>query len=298
MNKNIKYILIATLLIIESCNSNYDKLVKSMAPKNESTFAKNILEDLRKNDFIKIKPFLNAQLLTDDVDSKLLETAKYFPNGKLINIKIIGYNSFNSPNDHQALLTYEYQFSDGWVVASLALESENNSFVINRININRFKKSLEEINALTFKDKPIKYYIFILFGILILLFVIVTFIVCIKTKYLSKKWLWLIFILISIFGITLNWTTGNIGFKLIQFSILGVSLTASSPNSPWFLGLSLPVGAIVFWIKRKSLVSNPVKGIVNEDLEVLENGTWKCPKCNEENKNNVHKCSNCGYTLL
>ena len=85
--------------------------------------------------------------------------------------------------------------------------------------------------------------------ILIPVFIIVTLIFAVRYK-LTQKWLWIIGILIGFMKITINWTTGQVGFRLIGISILGADFFKFGNIAPWILSFSLPFVAILFWIKR------------------------------------------------
>ena len=65
--------------------------------------------------------------------------------------------------------------------------------------------------------------------------------------------LWIIFILFGLGPLSLNWTTDQIGFSLLSFLLFSGSAMASSIYSPWIISVSLPVGAVLFWIFRNKL---------------------------------------------
>ena len=294
--KKLNFIFIIIFLVINGCN--YNRILEHIIPKEESDFAKNILSNLKAHNYTEVKRNLNPQILTDDVDSNLVKASKLFPTGNILSIKPIGYRNFISGRDYQATLSFEYQCTNGWAVASITLSKNNNSFLINWIKINQFKKSQEEINAFSFSHKSFGHYLFLLFAILIILFEAITIITLIKTKVASKKWLWFIFVLFGFCGITLNWTSGEIGFQLLTLRILSVGIISSSPYSPWFLSISFPIGAIIFWFKRKSLSINFSEQNKIKNNETTIDESWECPKCKEKNPNNIYKCSKCGYTVI
>jgi hypothetical protein len=81
-------------------------------------------------------------------------------------------------------------------------------------------------------------------------FIVVSTIVCIRTPIPRRKWLWIIFILVGFGQFELNWTTGDARLKL-GIQLLGAAATWLGPYAPMILSVSLPVGAAVFWMRRK-----------------------------------------------
>jgi len=51
---------------------------------------------------------------------------------------------------------------------------------------------------------------------------------------------------------SLNWTTGNIDFQPISVLLLGAAYWRTSLFAPVILSVSLPLGAVIFMLKRKS----------------------------------------------
>jgi hypothetical protein len=119
-------------------------------------------------------------------------------------------------------------------------------------HVNPIPKSLQELNAFTFDNKSIVHYSIFGFTIIIPLFIIFSLIQCIRTK-IKRKWLWLLFILIGIGQITLNWTDGNVGFNPLSIQLLGAGVLKASMFAPWTFTVSIPLGAIWFTIKRSNI---------------------------------------------
>jgi hypothetical protein len=249
-------LLIFSLILFTGCS--YEKMLDKLEPKEESAFAKTYLEKLRQRNIAGIKEHLSSELLTPDADSKLTEVANYFPEGEPVAIKLIGANVFKSSSAWQANLTYQYQFKSEWAVANIVLSRENGILIVKGIHVNRLAQSLEEANAFTLSNKSTIHYLFLFCAVAIPLFILYSLILCIRTPIEKRKWLWVIFILLGFVGISLNWTTGQVSVNLIQFQLLGAAALAASPYAPWIITMSVPLGAIIFLFKRKSLMKREV----------------------------------------
>lgn len=89
-------------------------------------------------------------------------------------------------------------------------------------------------------------------AILVPLFTLYALILCIRTKIEKKKWLWVIFVLAGIASFSVDWTTGQWRIVPLSFQLLGAGASAP-PYGPWVISVSLPLGAIIFLLKRKRL---------------------------------------------
>jgi phosphoglycerol transferase MdoB-like AlkP superfamily enzyme len=105
------------------------------------------------------------------------------------------------------------------------------------------------LNAFTFNGKTILHFAFLILAISAAIFTFVTTIVCWRTTIPRRKWLWRFFVLFGCGSLTLNWTTGA-----IQYQVLQIVLFAAGFMKPFYgplaLQISLPIGAIIFWVQR------------------------------------------------
>jgi hypothetical protein len=123
------------------------------------------------------------------------------------------------------------------------------------MHLQRIPDSLQHINAFTFAGKGALHYLILGAALLTTLFTIASFVACVRTPGIRRKWLWAIFTAVGVTGVTLNWTTGTIGFQPVSIHLFGAAASATSPYSPWFVTASFPLGAVLFLVKRARLRS-------------------------------------------
>jgi hypothetical protein len=85
--------------------------------------------------------------------------------------------------------------------------------------------------------------------------VIVTFwalIASFRTPPLRRRWLWRVFILIGICSVAYDWRTDVISVAPLAVNLFGADFTRTA-ISPWVVQWSLPLGAILFLLRRKRL---------------------------------------------
>lgn len=102
---------------------------------------------------------------------------------------------------------------------------------------------------------------FIVFGLLIgvPIFMIVSVIACWRNPAMTRKPLWMFFILIGLWGFKFNWANGAVqnellsysgdvvSFNWLQLHLLGTSFFKAGPFAPWILTIGMPLGAICYW---------------------------------------------------
>jgi asparagine N-glycosylation enzyme membrane subunit Stt3 len=72
-----------------------------------------------------------------------------------------------------------------------------------------------------------------------------------------RKWLWILFILFGFGKLSINWTTGQWGVMVLAAQLFSAS-AAAAYFGPWIVSVSLPVGAVLFLIKRRRLEESTV----------------------------------------
>jgi len=137
---------------------------------------------------------------------------------------------------------------------------------LQNISINKFDVSPSEATKFTLKGKGVKHYSVLALAFIVPLFIIFMLVKCIRTKGLRRKWLWIIFILVGVYGITFNWYNGDLAttffgrsanggvtFEFISLNLLGVSISKTGPLAPWLFEIGFPLGAVLFWFKSRKM---------------------------------------------
>ena len=240
------------LMLLSSCS--YQNMADKLVPKEESKWAEDYIFKLREGDFEYIESHLSEELKAQVSIEILQNLVGYFRTGELISTKIIGSQVHVLNGEWQGNFTFELEYTDGWNLANTAFKKVNGNHVVVGINVYQTEASQEELNAFTFSDKSLAHYLILAFSLITLIFILVTAVVCFRTPIKKRKWLWVIFTLLGVGSIHLNWTTGEIGTQLFSFNLLGVGVVSTSPYAPLIMTLSLPLGAIMFWLKRKFFI--------------------------------------------
>lgn len=252
--KHLYRILVLACLSLFMASCSYDEMSERLVPKEESDFAKEYLSKLRAQDYEYVKSMLSPEL-ESQVDNELLaKMAAHFRPGDPISTKIIGsqVNVFNG--QWQGNFTFEYEFESGWNLANTALRKVDGGYEVIGLNVYQTEASQKENNEFALSSKSVLQYSILVLAIVVPIFILFTLIVCIRTPIPNKKWMWIIFILLGVGAIQVNWTNGAYGIQLLSVHLFGASATSAGPAAPWVISASIPLGAFIFWIKRRRLV--------------------------------------------
>ncbi len=245
--------LFALVLFMTIQGCSQEKLLDKLTPKAEVAFAKEYFSQFQSHNFDAIEKSIDEKLKTADLRGKLEQIANFFPKEAPVKIDLVGSRTFEMGEKWQANLTFQYEFSKSYLMTNIILERIGGGpLVVTGINVNPLQDSLQNINKFTMQGKSIIHYIFLFLAVTIPIFIVVTFIVCLRTPIKKRKWLWTIFVLLGIVQCTINWSTGKIFYQLISFNLLGAGFFYGNQFGPVMLKIAFPLGAIMFWIKRKT----------------------------------------------
>jgi len=245
------WILAGTLLLTLAVSGCDSQRAGMFAPTAESKTAERVLGEIREGNFAPIAaaidPSIKAQLTPDVL--KQLQTLLAREPAKSHKLVGNGIEKFNDLTRYG--ISYEYEFESQWILAQVVLQTRNGRQTIAGIHVQPLPQSLEQLNAFTFFGKSAIEFVFLGLTILVPVFIIWTAIVCWRTPIPKRKWLWRIFVLIGLTAFEMNWTSGAVQFLLFRVQILGAGFLRNG-YGPWMLQLGVPVGAILFWTRRKA----------------------------------------------
>lgn len=231
-------------------------MFEKFVPKEESALAKELIAKLSAKDFAAVESRLDIKLRTPDVRGKLEQMARALPTGEPKSIRMVGTNTSTASAATTYNLTYEYEYPEGWVVANAVLERRDGQVTLQGIHFLPSKQSLAATNRFTFEGKGIAHYIVFALAIAIPLFVVYALVLCARTKFPKRKWLWLLFVAVGLVQFHFNWTNGAWDIQPVSFALLGAGFTQAGPVAPYIFTLAFPLGAIVFLAKRRSLLKS------------------------------------------
>lgn len=249
--RSLMGMMLVAAMFIAGCSQ--ERLLKALVTPEEEQAAQHYIALLRaqKTDQIEqdIDPALKAK--SPKLHQTLLNMAAQMPAEAPLSIKLVGASSFTSSTLHKSDITYEYRYAHLRMLVNVAVQKKDGASTIIGLNVRKFPDAPETDRFSLSGKSPLQYSVLAL-GAISLAFSLYALVLCIRTKMPRRKWLWIIFILIGVGSLSVNWATGQWNFQLMSVQLLSASASAP-PYGGWVITISVPLGAILFLMRRKEL---------------------------------------------
>lgn len=195
------------------------------------------------------------------------EAFKLLPEGELTAKRFYSELRWGT-GEYQGVPVYvsAYDIEGGGKFAQLTLAvhpMDGACCVTSYINLVPSDRPPSAFNDFTFEGKGWVHYV--MFGLLIImpLFLIGVALLCSIEKRVRHRWAWVPFILVGMWGVTFNWTTGAIQpdffnvseqgvfFKFLSLHLFGAGFVTAGSFQPWILTIGSPIGAFAYLIRRR-----------------------------------------------
>ncbi|OCQ23857.1 hypothetical protein A7985_07930 [Pseudoalteromonas luteoviolacea] len=257
----MKYILtIIFAFFLVGCSD--EDLKVSIAPKEESSFAKDYLDQLRLKNYEYIKAQMHPELLNKATIEELEELSRFFPDGEPLKTELMGFNIHTINSIWSANFSFESQFQVDWSVASVSMTKEDGKLLVTGFHVYRTNESQKVLNAFGNVELSVTRLVLLVLTIATPIFMVVTCFFVYRTP-IEKKWRWYVLSFVGIGAVFMNWTTGEIVTKIATIKLLGVGASAASEFAPLIFTFTIPIGAIIFWIKRGKMIEQALANKAN-----------------------------------
>lgn len=249
--KRLIYLLPILALGLFSCNPQID--FGKIIPSHVDKFATGFITQIQNGNIDTCLTLVQPEMNNENGRQFLTKTYSNIQTFNLDSCRIINARKTSMMDDNGFTnygIDYEYAVGDKFLYFTFGIREQHNNLLITAFDVRILDDSLSKAHEFSLKDKGFLHYLFLIFAILIPIFILISLIFVIKTKPLKRKWLWIIGVLFGFIKFSINWTTGQVGFSLINISILGAGYSKSGNIAPWILSFSLPIVAIIFWYKR------------------------------------------------
>lgn len=246
-----KWLLGLLMLILAGCSK--EDMIAKFTPRQEDQEARAYIQQLQDKKLESIEAHLDPGIQSANAHKALEKMASLLPAGQPKSIKTIGAQTVENNGVKQVNLTYEVEYPNQWFVINVMTRRKDGNVFLAGFHIAPQTDSVENLFRFSLRGKSTRHYIVFALTVAAALFTLVTLIACIRIKPLKRKWLWIIGILFGVGQWGLNWSTGDMSFHALNFQLFSAGAFAA-PYGPWNLSVSVPVFAIVFWIRRQSLI--------------------------------------------
>lgn len=252
---SFRLLAMACLPLLAACSKQ--DAIQLFAPAEDQAIAREYIDDLRRGDLLPIERDLDPSLARGDVHSTLVRMAAQLPQEAPRSVKVVGAQVLRRAGRRDLNLTFEYEFPSRWALINVATRRQGGKLTIVGLHVNFERTSLEDQFRFGLTGKSPLQYTILALAVGFPLLTLYALIECVRSKLRGRKWPWVIFVLVGFVRVGVNWTTGAWVFQLVAVQLFSASAAAQF-YGPWIISVSLPLGAILFLLLRRSLMLRPV----------------------------------------
>ena len=223
--------------------------MKKFTPPEDASIAKGYVELLQQGKFDQIEHDLDSSLIDSNVRNTLSKMAAFFPAESPESVKVVGAHIHRDQQSSKVDITFEYQFPSTWLLVNVTTQKNGDVRTVIGLNVTPIADSLENLNKFTLVGKSAFQYLTLTCDVGSLLFTLYVFALCVRSKDMKPKWLWLIIVLVGVGKFAVNWRTGQWTYQLSAIQIPCFSMTRPL-YGPWTVAAHVPLGAMVFLHRR------------------------------------------------
>lgn len=242
--------LFVMLCMLAGCDQR--EMLEKIAPKAEVDIVKALFARLAAKDLASVEKQLEPGLQTPATHAALEKMVVIFPSEQPRRINVVGFHASNINGVQTYNITLEYEYAKSWLVNNAVLQRKDGHVVVLGLHATPMKLSMEEAGRISFSGKSPGQYFFLALVVTIPLFILYALFRCVRTPGVRNKWAWILFIVVGFVQFSLNWAEGTFMVTPVALSLLGAGFARSGPYAPWILTVSIPVGAMVFLLMRRS----------------------------------------------
>jgi hypothetical protein len=195
-------------------------LMKKWTPPEAESIARGYVDLLRQGKVDQIERDLDSSVADSNVRDTFTKMAAIFPTENLESVNVVGAHIFHGQDYSTTDITLEYQFPSKWLLVEVITRKKGDVSTVVGFHVNPMPDSLENLNKFTLVGKSATQYLVLAFAVCSLLFSFYVLVLCIRAKNGKTKWLWMLFILLGVGKLAVNWTTGEFTFTPLAFQIL------------------------------------------------------------------------------
>lgn len=277
-----------------------DQWTESLAENmtDEAEFAKQYISYFSSKDFAAIKSHSSQELSKSLDDGMLEKIAKANFSEPAARIDVVGIKIFDSSDLWRGSFTFQYHFSERWLIVGVTLKRERSGpLIVEGIKMRPMNQPLQEGHKFSLRGQSKWHYFFFMAAIVVPGLIIFTLVICALTPLPKKKWLWILFISVGFIRFKFNWATGDIVFTPVSMIVLGAGYMAESPLAPIWLIVALPIGAVAFLIKRNTLMHQTDEGETYMPIEAYDGGKTASSFRTESMESPTYQCIDCGFQI-
>jgi hypothetical protein len=252
---------VLVLLGVTGCGWFIDR----MAP-NEVRNGKSYFEELRQRQVDQIIQSFDPSDDKDQLRSQLVDVFALVPQQEPLGVKTLGASTeCKGSGICTKLIILEYKYPDRWILFRVTVSNQSGHDAITDLTVLPESLPLASMSRFTLRGKGLQYYGILLMAFLSVGIAIYALVLCIRTPIQKRKWLWIVITILGIGKLGIEWSSGELWYRVPYLSILpaGCGFDSDSP----FVYASIPAGAIFFLLMRRRLRRSGVPALPANTIE-------------------------------
>lgn len=250
-------VLLATVLLatvpLVGCMNQAKALIVT---PDEEAFARQSFDLLRQRRFAELEQTLAPESVIPGTHDQLEKMSAEVPPGNPTSVKFISGARDRDNELTKIVLTQEYEFQGTWLLVTTNLTKKGDQLLVTGLHVKREALPLEKQNPFELGGRLGIEYVILALVVLLPLFTIAVFVLCVRTPLNGPKWPWLLFIPLGVGRFTENWSAGAFQVNLFSVTLLSAEVHKLF-GGPWLLTISFPLAAVCFLLLRKRLMKAP-----------------------------------------
>jgi len=248
--------LLVALFILSSCsNVNYAQ----MLGKQYDDFFRQFIMKSDLGQTPDAVAMAVPELNTDKTKAFLEGMAKEHAGLSVEAISLLGVSrtttTIDSKSETIATAVYEYKYPAYYVLYEVSLRDSSGVPQLTSLNATASVVRAEERYPFQLVGVPLWNYVFILLVLGSLIFVVLSEISIFRLSMpIKTKVFWGIVALIGLGKIVLTWNDGHLNLNFLTLQIMFPSIAKYPTYMPWTIVFSFPIGALMYWYRRKSVI--------------------------------------------
>jgi len=239
------------ILMLSACNS--DALIRKFTPADADARDRAYLALFVRGHQDSAAARLLPSLQTPAASGELAKMAALLATARMESMKVVGANTATFAASRRVSLTYELSAKPGgWLLANVLTVDSAGTWFVDGAHVESVRQPLEESARFALSGKSPLFYMFLLVTILCAAVSIGAALFMATRKQMPNHWWWALASLIGVGAFSLNWTSGQTAFTLLNVQLLSAGAIESGPYAPWVLKLAFPLGAVIALPKYRS----------------------------------------------
>jgi hypothetical protein len=238
---------VLVLLGLNGCGGFIDRVAPDEVRNGKSYF-----EELRQRQADQILQSFDPNDDKDQLRSQLGKVFALVPQEEPLGVKTLGASTeCKGSGVCTKLIVLEYKYPDRWILFEVTVSNQSGHDAITDLTVRPESSPVDSMSRFTLSGKGLDHYSILLMALISVSIAIYAVVICIRTPIQKRKWLWIVIIILGIGKFGIEWSSGELWYKVLYLSIFpaGFGFDYESP----FVYASIPAGAILFLLLQRHL---------------------------------------------